>query len=40
MIGQHRENVEWLCLRFSLAELRIRPGSGKRDEISVISIEK
>ena len=40
MIGQHRENVEWLCQRFSLADLKIRPGSGKRDEICVISIEK
>ncbi len=40
MIGQHRENIAWLCRRFALADLKVRPGSGKRNEICMIFIEK
>ena len=40
LIGQHRQNLNWLRERFSLSELKARPCDAKKGEILLISVEK
>lgn len=40
MIGQHRQNVDYLTARFHLKSLKIRPASLPDGEIVILSVEK
>ena len=38
MTGQHRENIRWLCERFSLAEVQVRPDEDDTGEIRILRL--